>query len=529
MELDKLTIEQEIGQLFAVSIPLTATPEQLEMACRLINKYSIGSVLLDQKGLLKTQAHIVNTINEQCPHHPLILQDLEWGLTMRLHDGVPFPRAMTCGAIQDDKLIYEMGKEIGRECKLIGVDINLAPVLDINSNPNNPVINDRSFGENKENVTRKGLAYIRGLVAHGIISCGKHAPGHGDTSVDSHLDLPVIQHSQKRIFDIELYPFAQCAPLLQCMMSAHISIPSLDPQTLCTTLSKKIITGILRDELQFQGVIITDALRMKALSKYLSTSEITLGAFEAGNDLLLCPDDIETAIATIMTATHKGIITEEEIKKRIARIMTLKKRVRAKLNHKTLRDQIHTSSAYNLKNQLFESATTLVQNEESLVPISSDDKAAIVQIGGNMPSEFTKKLTCIRSANYLSSTPDWIDLENLIKTTENDEKIIVGLFEITKANAQIENRKFDSQNFGIAPATLELIRRLQERGKKVILAVFGTPYSLKHFEEVPTIIMAYEDDPDAQKAAAKIITGELTAKGKLPVSVSEKFPEGLGL
>lgn len=518
MESEKKSLHSQIGQLFALSIPLNVAPDQLEQLCAIINKYSIGSVMLDQKGTLCEQAHIINTINEKCPHHPLILEDLEWGLTMRISDGVRFPRAMTCGAITENDLIFRMAEEIGRQCRLVGVDVNLAPVLDINCNPKNPVINDRSFGERKESVAQKGIEYIRGLTTQEVTACGKHVPGHGDSTVDSHLDLPLIDHTRERILSIELYPFRETAAILPSMMLAHLSIPALDSEALCATVSKKIINGILREELKFQGTIITDALRMRALTKHLTIRQIALQSFLAGNDLLLCPDNIQEAITSLQEAYENGTISEEEINRRVTKIRSLKHRKTDIIDADTIFEQIHTPEAYRLKKELFESAVTLVQNQNSLIPLSSTDKTISLQIGGSL--SLITHIVNSQMQNYLSSTPDWRELAYMLETIDPYQNIIISLFEV---------QKFDFASYGIAPATRALIKKIMNRGKRVILAVFGTPYCLKFFHKVPTIIMAYEDDPDAQEAAAKIITGELTARGKLPVSVSEIFPEGLGL
>jgi len=523
MEIDQPSIEQRIGQLFVISIPLNTL--HIEAYCNIINKYHIGGVLLDRRGNLQQQAAVVNTLTQRCQIPPLILEDLEWGLTMRLNDGLRFPRALTCGAIQDNNLIYQMAKEIGRECKLIGVDINLAPVVDINTNPANPVIGDRSFGANKENVTCKGLAYISGLTKRHILACAKHFPGHGDTAIDSHLDLPVITHSKSRLESTEFYPFHKAiqhgGP---CMRPAHIYIPSLDKDAKCATLSNKIITEILRNNLKFNGIIITDALRMNALTNYLNTTEIILGAFNAGNDILVCPANITEAINALKKAAQEGTISIEELNKRYKKISELKQKLNLlekKVEPRNLYEQIHTQKALELKKTLFESTVTLVKNEGT-VPLKLDNNTTFIQIGGQSQSMFYKKITEKYNLpnNHLSCTTSGQEISELVADLENYNTIIVGLFEIQKT---------DQATFGIAPTTQALIKQLQREGKKIILTIFGTPYCLKLFEDIPTIIMAYEDDPDAQEAAAKIINGELKPKGKLPVSISEKFPEGLGL
>lgn len=522
VELDKLIIDEKIGQLFAIAFPLPSPPVVIEKLCDLINTYHIGSVLLDRKGTIQQQVRIINAINKNCLIKPLILEDLEPGFCMRLYDSVKFPLAITCGAIQDNNLIYQLAQEIGRQCKILGVDINLAPVLDLNYNASNSLA-ERSFGKNEENVMHKGKMYITGLLSQGIYPCAKHFPGHGDSQIDPHLGFPTVSHTKRRL-SIELFPFKHSLNITPCIMPGHICVPAYDnrPQY-CATVSKPIITTLLKEELNFNGLVISDALRMKALTQSFNVDTIVRESFMAGIDILLCPSDIKQAINSIKEALNENIISESEINERVQKILNVKKAL-GTFNKKIITHQnlefLFNNETYKLKKKLYAEAITLIKNN-NVLPILSFTNIAYIQIGGTFNSPFFSALQKKDSDlinNLLPASPAGYDINELIYQLESFDSVIISLMCINNV---------EQQQFGLSSTTLELIKQINQI-KKVILVIFGSPYSLKYFEDIPTIIMAYEDDPDAQEAAAKIITGELAAHGKLPVSVSENFPEGLG-
>ncbi|MCK5840306.1 MAG: beta-N-acetylhexosaminidase, partial [Bacteroidales bacterium] len=302
-----LSLEQKIAQLFSIRAYSNKDKKHTKQIASLIRKYNIGGLTFFQGGPVR-QAQLTNYYQEISQTPLLIMQDAEWGLGMRLDSTYSFPYQLTMGAMDNDSLVYAAASEIACQLKRIGVHVNLAPVIDINNNPLNPVINYRSFGENKYNVTSKGLAYMHGLQDHGIIATAKHFPGHGDTDADSHQTLPVIQHTKERLDSIELFPFNKLiSEGLYGIMIAHLYLPAYDDdKNLPSTLSGNLVTGLLKEQLAFNGIIITDALDMKGVTMYYSPGEIEEKAFEAGNDILLLPGDVPKAIKKIKQAIKKG-------------------------------------------------------------------------------------------------------------------------------------------------------------------------------------------------------------------------------
>jgi len=315
-----LSKEEQIGQLFMVAAYSNKGSSHQQSIEKLIKRYNIGGLLFLQGGPNR-QAILTNKFQSISKTPLLIAMDAEWGLGMRLDSTISYPRQMTLGAIVDDQQVYEMGLEIGRQMSRLGVHINFAPVVDINSNPSNPVIGTRSFGENRENVASKGIAYMKGLEASGVMANAKHFPGHGDTSMDSHHTLPVINHDTSRLEHIELYPFRKLIEAgLRSTMVAHLYIPSLDSTSdQAATLSKPIISGLLREKLDFDGLVFTDALNMKGVTKYYQPGNLELKALMAGNDILLFPEDVAAGIKTISQALEKKEIKPRILKKKSRR------------------------------------------------------------------------------------------------------------------------------------------------------------------------------------------------------------------
>ena len=548
--LNQLTVEQKIGQLFIVGvynnkfcknefIDINTLPDLIQkrivnttkkdkfnkkIAQKLIQKYNIGGIHLLDFGSIKSCFDSIEYFQSISKIPLLISQDFEWGLTMRLHDAIRFPRNMTLGAIQDNNLIYQLGKEIGRQCKLLGLHINFAPVIDINSNPNNPVIGDRSFGSNKENVAQKGIQVMLGLQDAGIISCAKHFCGHGDTITDSHLDLPIINHTIERINDFELYPFKGLINNgVKAIMSAHIHVPSIDSRlNRSLTLSQNAMTELLQNKLKFSGLIITDALDMQGITKHFNNGEAALEAFLAGNDILLMCEDVPKAINTIKKVVQENELLQKELDRRVLKILTTKEKLNlhiTKNNAPFIYENFHTNYAKELKSKLYESAITIIDNQELIIDNNSysnncsnnSKKIALIQISNNklnnqnvFYTELKKHYKDLYSFNIsLNNSPE--NYNNLLNQIEKYETIIIGLFDINK---------FAHLNYGINQNCLNFLNDLKQ---KTILTIFGSPYSLKLFNNFKNIIIAYENDVDAQIASAKVISGKLKAIGKLPI------------
>jgi beta-glucosidase-like glycosyl hydrolase len=518
------TLDEKIGQIFAIAVPISSPPRVLAKLCATINTYHIGSVVLDRTGTMLQEINVINYINQHCTIKPLIAQDLENGLCMRLYDAPRFPKTVTCGAIQDNNLIFNMGQEIGYECKLLGIDINLAPVVDIIDN-NQSIIRERAYGKSISNVTQKAAAFIDGIRSQNVYTCLKHFPGIGNTSNDPHLALPVLTNNRQQLNEHELYPFARLAKHSPCIMSAHVQVPAYDNRNFYSaTLSQTLIKNVLKEELGFQGLTITDALRMEALTNHFGSQALIVESFNAGHDILLFPPDIETATNAIKQAIQTGIITQAALDNRVEKILQTKELLKTATKATIQPDiyaRIHSPKAYNLKKKLYQAALTLLENSSSILPLAPNTKIAYVQIGNSYNSilatqlhDYYPEFTSI----ILDSTPRGCDVNDILYLTQDSDIAIIVLFNVISDS---------TLNFGIAPTSSMIIERLAHN-KKVILVICGLPYCLKLFEDIPTIIMAYEDDPDAQEAAAQTITGSLIPSGKLPVTISSKFCVGAG-
>ena len=543
--LQKMSLREKIGQLFMVATTANLSSQEeayIEsfLACpytmdhgyieNLIKNYHIGGIIFLFKGTPEQNIALMNRFQQQSTYPLFLGQDCEWGLSMRLYNTLSFPQAMTLGAITDQSLLYECGKEIGRQCKAMGVHINFAPVADINSNHENPVIGTRSFGENKERVADCAMLVMQGMCDAGIIACAKHFPGHGDTDVDSHVSLPIIKHSVDRIKKCELYPFKK---LIECrvpaIMNAHLSVPALDDTpNLPSSLSPKVVTDILKNNFGFKGLIFTDGMGMQAITNHYEPGQAELMAVLAGNDIVLCPVDVPKAVDFIEQALDQGMLNQKELDGRVLKILQAKEQLLLHQNNsideKKALEEINSSYANALKSKLFEQAITLVKNDKNIVPIKSEfyNTTAVIQIGGYLPSEFSTTL------GHLSTIPTYAcptrmskDLFKFVmKAVAQKETIIFALLGMDQSS---------KKNFGISKRTFKLIKKLRKQDKKIIIVNFGSPYSLSLFDKDDAIIMAYENDPEAQSAAAKIILGALQPQGKLPVTASEEFVEGLGL
>ena len=301
-----LSKEEKIAQLMVIRAHSNLGPDHVQQVVDLIQKYNVGAICWFQGGPIR-QVNL-NNYYQSIAKTPLMMTiDAEWGLGMRLDSVNKFPYQLTLGALNNDQLVYDMGKAIGEQCKRIGIHVDYAPVVDVNNNPNNPVIGYRSFGQDKYKMAKFGLAYMHGLQDVGVMACAKHFPGHGDVDVDSHLDLPVINKSMDQLDSLELYPFRQLFKAgVGSVMIAHLSIPAIDTtHNQPTSLSKNNVTGLLRDKLDYKGLTFTDALEMKGVSKYFPAGEAAVQALVAGNDMLCLPESVPDAITAVQDAIKK--------------------------------------------------------------------------------------------------------------------------------------------------------------------------------------------------------------------------------
>ena len=444
--------------------------------------------------------------------------DAEWGASMRYDSIKKFPWNMTLGAIQDDGLIEEIGYKIGIQLKALGININFSPVVDINTNPLNPIIGNRSFGEDKLNVYRKSLKMMKGMHRAGILTCAKHFPGHGETIKDSHFDLPLVNFEKHRIDSIEIYPYKKLIPQgISSIMVGHLNYPALD-DGIPSSLSKKIVDSLLLKELNFKGLVITDALEMKGVSEFKKYKNISLSAFLAGNDILLIPENIEKDLKAFKKAYNKKIITEERLSVSVKKI--LKAKYKLGLNdYKTLDEsdvalKINSISNDYLIRKSMQNAITLLKNDSS-IPLSKQKKIGYLNLGDNEDDFF----------NLLSSELNIFKINKSIYYNQGDEddyEFLIISF--------LKSNKSPWVNSEFSKSDLEIIETLSSK-RKVILVTFTKPYNLLkiNLEKISAVLLAYQNNMDAKYSATQSIIGKNKITGKLPVSISSKYKYGSGI
>lgn len=506
--LQSLSLSEKIGQLFVVAAASDFSEENRVVAEQfgltikdmmptaikhLITTYHIGGIIFQLKSTSDKQIALTNQYQSLSAVPLLICQDAENGLIQRHRDALRFPNNMTLGALRNEQLIYKMGYEVGLQCKSIGVHLNCAPVVDVNNNQDNPVIHTRSFGDEPYRVARCAELFAQGLHDAGVIACAKHFPGHGDTNIDSHLSLPLIPHTIERLTQLELIPFIHLIEKnIPAIMTAHLSLPAVDATShLPSSLSPALVTDLLQKKLGFTGLILTDGLMMRAVTHHTSPGVIELKAFLAGNDILLCPTDVPKAVALIKQAINEGSIEEHELDRRVLKILKAKERV-GLATQQTIPTKLSvTKEARTLKKQLFSEALTL-HGIRPLPEVTSS--TPVIQIGGNPEECFTTHFSAI-------STVDTI--------RKNTETVIIALY-TSKSSAR--------NNYGITDDLLQLIASLK-KDHPIIVVLFGSPYSLKYLPADISVLVAYENDTDAQCAAVEVITGNQQALGRLPIKI----------
>ena len=526
-----LSPEERIAQLFMVAAYSNKDKTHVNEIKKLVKQYKIGGLIFFQGGPAR-QAILTNQYQALSKVPLFVAIDAEWGLSMRLDSTTRFPRQMTLGAIQNDSLIYNMGEEIARQCKRMGMQINFAPDVDINNNPLNPVIGTRSFGENKYNVTKKALMYMKGMQNNGVLANAKHFPGHGDTDSDSHKTLPTIKSSRARLDTLELYPFRELISQgLGSMMVAHLSIPALDTTpNQPSTLTKKIVTGLLKDTMAFKGLVFTDALNMKGVSKFYKPGEVELKALLAGNDVLLFPEDVPTAIKKIKTAIDSGLVSQSEIDERCLKILKAKDwsglSRYSKIKTKNLYKDLNPISADVLNRKLTEASLTLLQNKNDIIPIQHLDsvKIASLSLGYKDMTIFQQTLS-----NYAEIKHFGLDKEakkSAYDTVMNELKN----YNLVIVHLGNTNNKPD-KDFGLTPQVMNLLKALMQQ-TRVIVNVAANPYILAKMDSIQFadgIVMSYEDNDLSETYAAQLIFGGVAATGKLPVTASSYFKLGTGI
>ena len=519
-----ITLEEKIGQLFFPMVFSNRDSTHLKKTLKLVKSNKIGGIIFS-KGSTNSQIEWSNIFQSYAKIPLLISMDAEWGAAMRLNDVLSFPWNMTLGAISDYQLLNDIGKRIGHQLVRLGIHMNFAPVLDINTNPKNPIIGNRSFGESSNQVSIKGVSIMKGMHKSNILTSGKHFPGHGDTSKDSHKTLPSIKYGKKRIYDVELEPFrALIEEGLSSVMIAHLNIPSLQKKGIPSTLSKTIVTDLLKNQLGFNGLIFTDALNMKGVKEVKNIGNIDLAAFMAGNDILLMSENISNGINSIQKAYLSGLISESRLEHSVKKI--LKAKYKSNLNKykpiKSLNSSLSTVKDTFLVSRAFQKAITVLENKNQILPLDTNKKYGYLSIDKGLGHFFRDKLNLyadVEEINYSNA----INVINQAKKN-NWEAIIVGWH----PNAKDDNPYLISK---LPSKTVQFIKKI---GSEVplIINVFANPYSVSQIEKVKNLkglIISYQNSQIAQKVSADAMFGINEINGKIPVSVGKKYPLGAGL
>jgi len=535
--ISQMSLNQKIGQLFMLAAYTNKDKKHTDYIESVIKKYEIGGLIFMQ-GTPEKQVKWNNKYQKASKVPLLIAFDGEWGLDMRLQNTYRFPWNMTLGAIRDDKLIETFGKRVGEQCKRMGIHVNFAPVVDINTNPKNPIIGNRSFGENKYNVANKSVAFTNGLQSEYVMACAKHFPGHGDTDSDSHKMLPTVKFTAERIDSVELYPYRQLFKAgIGSVMAAHLSVPSLEDNVkLPTSLSHTVLTDLLKNKMQFKGLIFTDALNMKGVSEFVdddvelskilknNKGKVDLKALLAGNDVLLFSEDVQAAINQIKNALKNKILTEERIDESVRKILNAKywcglQNYKPIISENVVSD-LNTIKDTQLHQELIENAITLLKNENVVFPIRDlvENKIAYVKLGDSDNKVFLDRLNDYANVDVI----DGETLSDVLLKLKAYNLVIVGFH---KSNAN------PWKGYHFSKKDLEWLQKISKHNR-VILNVFASPYALldiKDFTNFKAVLLSYQNSKISQSKSAQIIFGAIGTKGKLPVNIGNHFSEGFGL
>ncbi|CAL1521014.1 glycoside hydrolase family 3 N-terminal domain-containing protein [Chitinophaga sp. MM2321] len=525
-----LTPDERIAQLIMIRAHSNLGQDHINAVIKDIQDNKVGGVIFFQGGPVR-QANLTNYYQSISKVPLLVAIDGEWGLGMRLDSVISLPRNMMIGAVQDTALAYDAGRIMGEQCKRLGIHMDFAPDMDVNNNPNNPVINDRSFGENKYQVARMGIATIKGMQDVGVMACAKHFPGHGDTNVDSHLDLPTINKTRKQLDSLELYPFREAIKAgVGAVMIGHLYIPAIDkkPNT-PTSISYNAVTKILKNEFGFKGLVVTDALEMKGIAKFYTKGQESLQSLLAGNDLMILPSTAAGSVAAIRKAIKNGQISEEEVNERVKKVLRAKYDLGLwkpqQIDTRNLANDLNEQTD-SLRRRIAQNAITLVRNDKKLVPFSPamvQQKLAVIAVGADVNNTFLEAVKTYKpgtDAFIFTSRQSVQQIAPIVSRIQRDYKaVIISVHDFSRRPAN---------NFGLSLAEKLIVRQLQQEMPSVTV-VFGNPYAIKNWCDAPAIIAAYEDDSTTQRVAADLLFGELGPKGKLPVTVCPGLPSGTGI
>jgi len=528
--INTMTVREMIAQLIWVPAWAGDAEDNFRQVEELVIKYGIGGVIFFE-GNTEAQIDFTRRLDSVSRIPLIIAQDAEWGTGMRLKEVEDFPYQMTLGALQDDSLIYRMGAAIAWQCREIGVNLNLAPVADVNNNPLNPVINYRSFGEDPQKVAEKAVMYMKGLQDNGVMACAKHFPGHGDTDVDSHTGLPVITGDRRRFNAVELVPFRRLSEEgVGSVMSAHINVPALDATPrLPSTFSRKVITGLLKEKIGYKGLVLTDAMNMAGATLTYPSGIADAEALKAGNDVIEYSTDPVKAIAEIALRVERLEIGVDEIRSRCEKVLAAKLWLSEadRIDHSSSGKALKIPSSANpaLIRDLYAGAMTLIENNDNLIPVGRLDKVNIATVAVNRlaMTEFQRMTDRYTNADHFYIDPENEQAAEYVFSKLRDYDIVIaGICGLTQK---------PSSSYGVTQPLRNVVSRLAELDKSVILW-FGNPYGVANLDlkvRPSAMLIAYQDNNYTQQTSVQVIFGALGASGRLPVTINAGYHEGYGI
>jgi beta-N-acetylhexosaminidase len=526
----KMNRRKKVAQLFFVRALANKGQAYEDSIAKVVSDEQIGGLVFFQGGPVRT-AGLINRYQKLAKIPLLIAMDGEWGVGMRLDSTISYPFQMTLGAVQNNALIYKMGQAVAYDFKRLGIQMNLGPDMDVNNNPDNPVINYRSFGDNKYNVAKKGIEYMKGMQDAGLLTTAKHFPGHGDTNVDSHLDLPLLPFSRQRLDSLEEYPFREAIKAgISGVMIAHMDIPALDnTKDLPSTLSRKIVTGILKDSLGFKGLVVSDAMEMKAVVKYFPGGEADVKAFLAGNDIIELSENSERAIKLIRKVVRRDELSNEEFEARVKKVLEAK--YWAGLSHyhevatEGLVNDLNRQAAKELVQQLSDGAVTLLKGNAGSLQMNPLKKTTIISVGVTQPTLFQDELSRWYTYHAIfqvgKNTPG-NELKALLYILDQYDQVFVSIN---------DTRPRPASKLDYSDEVKSFISQLAAH-RNTVACVFANAYTiagLPGIQKCGTLIACYQMTDDLQRSAIKVITRQMDPTGRLPVTINSAFTTGLGL
>ena len=518
----KLSLEEKVGQLFMPMVFTERDSSHFHFTLNLIKKYKVGGLVFSLGGPVE-QSKWLNAFQRESKVPLMTAMDAEWGVAMRLDSVMPFPWPMTLGAIKDSTLLRKIGKRMGMQEKRLGIHYSFGPTLDINTNPKNPIIGNRSYGSSPDRVIRQALAIMKGHQEAGILTSGKHFPGHGDTSKDSHKTLPTVSFSSKRLKEVEFEPYRRLINSgLTSVMVAHLNVPSISEKGLPTSLSKDVIQNILKNDLDFKGLVVTDALNMKGVSEYSVDQNIDLMAFLAGHDVLIISNDIPKGISSILSAYKKGLISEERLSHSVKKVLMAKYKVGLNSYRPVkidgLIEDLNKVEDVSLNYEAFGRALTLLKNENQVLPLKSNTNLGHIALGDDSSNIFEKQLKIYGKIRPIKES----SITDILNTTNDLDTIIVSFH-------RSNSTPYKAYNF--SEKEISMISKLSEK-KTVILDIFVKPYALldiDHLKDIDAILVSYQNSDLSQQLSADAIFGAQSVTGNLPVYISKTYPEGSGI